>query len=202
MPNDGIVDIGAGDAPDWQSGASAGPPTPSSVDQSAFFCCTLAPFAAFLNRIKSSSEPSRACQTAYLDSGKGGDGRYARCWLSPSANIRALRSQQGARAPSRKSILRARGGEGKGVWACGSRGGTEELAICQPARRFGRNTQHPSGGTPRLLHSGGLACGPKKGLASCLPSASEAPGPSTFTPTQASPFSTCPSACAIGALPN
>ena len=94
--------------------------------------------------------------------------RSAHCWLSPRAQTRALRSPRGPRAPSKKSILRAPGGEGKGVRACGSRGGTDELPMCQPARRVGRNTQHPSGAPLVCCTLKGWPAGRKRGsLAGC-----------------------------------
>ena len=50
------------------------------------------------------------------------------------------------------------GEKGRVAWACGSRGGTKELPICQPARRVGRDTQTPRGKNTHVAVSGGLAC--------------------------------------------
>ena len=104
-----------------------------------------APLAMIRTSKRHDCERPQTCQARAPNSERSGDKNSAGCWLSPRAQKRAPRRPRSARAPSRKSILRARGGEGKGVWACGSRGGTKEPPRCQPTRRYGRYSQPPSG---------------------------------------------------------
>ena len=104
-----------------------------------------APLAILREAKKHLHVQPRTCQARVPDSVTDVDERYASSSHLPRAHTRAPRSPRGARAQSKKSILRAQGGEGKDVWACGSRGGTEEPPRCQPTRRYGRYSQHPSG---------------------------------------------------------
>ena len=183
----GMVDIVAGPASDWQSGGFCQPSAaPARRQTTCFLLRQRAPLAAFGTIEKYPWEAPRTCQTADLDSARRVHGRSAPCWLPPRAQTRALRTPRGARAPSKKSILRAPGGEGKGVWAWGSRGGTEELPICQPARRGGRNTHSPSGALCVERTLAGWRAGSARGsLAACPQPAKPQDLPAAFCPKPA-----------------
>ena len=179
-------------------GASGCSLAATRVDQSSFFGLPHAPFAHPAHTKKRIRKPPRTCQARNPDSGRGGDEGSAPCWHSPRAHIRAPRWPASAREPPQKTILRGRGRGKKGcrrLWVAQRHQRAAQKPNCAPVWQ-----KHltPHRGKTCKLHSGGLAGGLSKGLAGRLPSASEAPGPSTFIPTQAGPFSTCPCACAAG----
>ena len=121
-------------------GASGCSLAATRVDIPSFFGLPHAPFAHPAHTKKRIRKPPRTCQARNPDSGRGGDEGSAPCWHSPRAEIGDLRRPQGARAPSLKTILRARGGGEKVVWACGSHGGTKTPRRCPPDPP---KSQHP-----------------------------------------------------------